>query len=125
MTVPRLLAPFGLAILVVTPSAAGAQSGTYVLRSGADTVAIERFIRTPGRLVTESSIPSASIRQKTVIDLTPDLAATKLVVQVWQLTDSAGQLPRRTATLQFTGDSVIATSNAGGTDKLNRFKSVA
>jgi hypothetical protein len=125
MTMHRSLAPFGLAILLAMPSRAGAQSGTYVLRAGTDTVAVEKFNRTPGRLETETSIPSASIRQKTVIDLTPDLAAVKLVVQVWQLTDSAGQPPRRTATLQFTGDSVIATSNAGGADKVNRFKSAA
>jgi hypothetical protein len=98
-----------------------AQQGTYVLRSGKDTVAVERFTRSAGRLEGESFVPMAGAHQKFVAELTPDLGVTRITNQYWMMSDSAGRPPRQTATISFVGDSAIAVIASGGKDATQRF----
>src|SRR5262249_51203900 len=74
-----------LVLLLAAPLVA--QQGTYVLRSGKDTVAIERFTRSPGRLESESFIPVASAHQKFVAELTPDFGVTRITNDFWMMSD--------------------------------------
>ncbi len=83
------------------------RNGTFILRSGTDTVVLERF-RWEGRtLHSENVIRMAQARVGFDLTLSGQLGFERLVNQYWSLADSAGAAPRQEARFTFPGDSVI------------------
>ena len=93
---------------------AQAQSGIFVLSSGKDTVSVERFRRSAGRLESEMLVRIGSVRLAYDAALTAEGLVTTLTNQFWQATDSAKAPPRQTATIRLSGDSAFADITAGG-----------
>lgn len=95
-------------------ASAQAQSGSFVLSAGKDTVSVERFRRTPSSLEAEMLIRAAGARLKYQAAITAEGLVTSLTNRFWQATDSASAPARQLATIRLTGDSVIADMTGGG-----------
>lgn len=94
-------------------SAAAQGGGGFVLRSGKDTISVERFQREGGRLTGEIVIRMAQSR--VAFEMRGDQAnVVQIVTRFWNLADSVGAPPRQTATISFPGDSAIAELVAPG-----------
>lgn len=88
---------------------AGAQTraATFVLRSGTDTISLERF-RWEGRtLHSESVIRMAQARITFEMVVTERYTVDRLTNSYWSLMDSTGAVPRQEARFTFPGDSTI------------------
>jgi hypothetical protein len=107
------LAPAAAALLTAAAPPARAQaadSGAFVTRIGNDTLAVERFVRTPerlqGRLVVRS--PRTAYRDY-VATLRPDGTVSRMEVSF----GPAGGPPAQTAVIDFARDSAVATLHRG------------
>jgi alpha-beta hydrolase superfamily lysophospholipase len=99
-----------ITLIVALAGSVGAQgrNGTFVLRSGSDTVVLERF-RWEGRtLHSENVIRMAQARIAFDLTLNAERGPERLLNQYRSLADSAGAKPRQEARFTFPGDSVIA-----------------
>jgi alpha-beta hydrolase superfamily lysophospholipase len=112
---------FCLLAALALPVAVGAQQqpGTesFITRRGADTVAVERFTRTPARLESELAIKGAPVQR-----FTAELAPNALVPRLEYSAQPAGaSAPLVRATFVFRGDSVLASVSAPGAPPEQRF----
>jgi dienelactone hydrolase len=90
------------------------QDATFVLRTGSDTVSIERFSRGPDRLTAELLLKTASIRLKFSAEVKADGTVPRFTNAVWLGADSAQAPARQSAVFDFVGDSVIITITGAG-----------
>ena len=95
-------------------ASAQAQSGSFVLSSGNDTISVERFRRTATRLEGEMLVRIGAARLKYDAVIGPDGMVTSLTNRFWQATDSAGAPARQEATIRLTSDSAIVDILSGG-----------
>jgi len=106
-----------LACLAMVPSPARAQGDMLVVLRGPDTIAVEQFRRTPGRLDIELVDRSSKARFSMALTLTPTAHVTRLENQYRRADAAPDTRPLQAAVLLFAGDSVIAeiTSQDGAT----------
>ncbi len=97
-----------------------AQEATYVVRRGADTVAVETVRRTPGRFEATLLDPGQRIRWSFAGTVSADERVLRFENAFALATDSVGAEPRQRAELTFTGDSVIAIINPGPEARVQR-----
>ncbi len=109
----------GLLILLLAPAAA-AQEATYVVRRGADTVAVETVRRTPGRLEATLLDPGQRVRWRYAATLGPGETVVRFENAFSLATDTIGAEPRQRAELAFEGDSVIVLINPGPEARVQR-----
>lgn len=122
----RLVLPALLAAALLTPGAlraqAGADSATFVVTLGSDTLAVERFRRTPTRITGELLMrrPVAKLARYE-LTTSRDGAAERLRVEEWSgLIDTTGAGTRVEA--EFGRDSVTVTMPGSGDDTRQRFR---
>ncbi|MEP7383730.1 MAG: alpha/beta hydrolase [Gemmatimonadota bacterium] len=124
-SVVRLAGALLVAWLVVAPRAAaqgGSQGDLLVLLSGGgDTISVERFTRTPGRLEGELLIASANARFSYAIDVDAQGGATRLVNEYRQATAPLSSEPLQHADVHFVRDSAIVELSGGGKSTTQRF----
>ncbi len=99
--------------VAVTAQAAQADSAGYVTRLGIDTLAIERFVRTPERVEAEVllRIPT-TIRTTYVLELSPNGDMRRMESATYD-PRSGGAEPVRRSIIERAGDSLRITSGAG------------
>lgn len=123
----RVAVVLASSLLLTAASArdASAQGGDrrdlLLLLSAADTVAVERFSRTPTRLETEMLIRAANARFTVGVDLASDGAALALQNTYRQAAADPASPPLQSAAARFTGDSVIIDVSGGGRTVTQRF----
>ena len=100
-------------------TAAAPDRGAFVVRLGADTVAVERFTRTADRLEGDqaSRAPTTTLRHY-VATLGPDGAVTELVYDARRLN---GSIPPTHATMRFGADTTTVAISAGARDTTLRY----
>jgi dienelactone hydrolase len=120
-TLQKRLEAAGLSALLAAPAAAQDRGG-FLLRAGSDTVGVEQLARGPGelsgRLLLRKRVPvtfQATLRADATIE--------RLTIAVLQPDAPAEALPRQVGTMEFRGDSVIATTRTGDSTKVERFAS--
>jgi hypothetical protein len=82
---------------------------TFLLMSGADTIAVEAVRRTAGRLEGELVFRSANQRWHYVATISANERVTTLENEFRLATDAASAVPKQSARLAFEGDSVFVT----------------
>lgn len=115
-----------LLVATLLPAAGKAQQAQggdmLVLLSGTgDTIAVERFTRTPRRLEGELLIPSGNARFTYAIDVDAAGGATRLVNDYRQASAARTSEPLQHADVRFTGDSAIVELSGGGRTLTQRF----
>jgi len=112
-----------LLVMVALPAAALAQAapehGGFIVRMGSDTLAVERFTRSPAQLEGEvvSLVPMARAVRYTA-SLNPDATVSRFEITGEPAAPSPGGL-RTAAELRFVGDSVHTVATRG--DSTQRF----
>lgn len=86
---------------------------TFLLLSGKDTVSIETLTRAPGHLEGELIIPRAGGRWAYGADLASDGLVTSIETAYNVTSDTVGAPPRQRGLVQFDGDSIRVTVQAG------------
>ena len=99
-----------LFMLLAIPAAAAAQSESFVVRMGRDTIAIETFVLTPSRL--EGELRGAALPTRVRYSL--QLAGGKPVSLQSELIPPGADTANRKASMQFVRDSVIIQLSNGG-----------
>jgi len=105
------------AIAGASPALAPADP-VFVLRRGNDTIAVERFTRTAGRISGELLIKQGGLRFRYVADLDSEGRAVKVENKVWMATDSTGAAPRQSAVLTFEDAVAVVAIEGGGTQRI-------
>ena len=114
-----LSAPLALAAALAAGCASQeADSGTFIVRLGTDTVAVENYVRTPERFeataVTRS--PRAMVRE-TVLTFAPDGAVSRYETTLHDAGAPADAPPQQTTVIAFGPDSaVVETMQDGETE---------
>ena len=101
----------------------GPTSRILILRTGKDTIAIERYTRTATKIEGELLFKLAGQRWNYSASVTADQVVTRLENQYRPATDAADQPPRQTATLEFRDDSVIVVVGSGASQVVQRLAS--
>jgi dienelactone hydrolase len=101
---------FGLVLLLWSPLPAQAQSESFVVRLGRDTIAVETFVRTAARMEGELRGDAMPIRARYVVDLRDGGVTTMRLELIAPPADTAGTR----VTLTFARDSVVEQTVAGG-----------
>ncbi|MEO8450262.1 MAG: alpha/beta fold hydrolase [Gemmatimonadota bacterium] len=112
-------------LCALLPVSARAQQGTFILRSGNDTISVERFTRTPTSLQTELLLRTASVRMGLTMDIGADGMVPKLESRVWGASDPATAPPKQLATITFRGDSVIVEISGSPQPAIQRLGTTA
>lgn len=117
----RRILPFLAAVIVCASAPADAQqradSAGFVIRLGNDTTAIERYVRTPERLVAEAVQRSPStVVHRLEVELTPQRSARR---SVYTITGPEGGTPLLTRTTTYEGDSATVQQQ-GATSRTMR-----
>jgi alpha-beta hydrolase superfamily lysophospholipase len=98
-----------------TPAAAPtSDAGSFILRHGADTVAVENFERSANQL-RGVLVTRGAVRYEYTATLTPDQLVSRLDLSAFA---PAGHEPIAHMVLSFTGDSVIADMGAGNVKRI-------
>ncbi|HEY0970372.1 MAG TPA: alpha/beta fold hydrolase [Gemmatimonadales bacterium] len=84
-------------------------SSGFVVLMGADTIAVERFTRTPSRLSGELTSPTQGIVQSWTFELSPTGDVTSATSEVRRAGDASTAAPLQVASIAFDGDSDSAT----------------
>ncbi|HEX8244267.1 MAG TPA: hypothetical protein VF541_12240, partial [Longimicrobium sp.] len=115
MMMARWMCPVLAAAVMVPAMARGqaAERGAFVLRVGGDTIAVERFARTPSGVDGELGV-KGSARVVYTAQTAPDAGVTAIDVRVWPLTAPDTAPPMQRVTLVFAGDSAVATVAGSG-----------
>lgn len=97
----------------VLPAAARAQvpaaeRGAFVLRVGGDTIAVERFARTPTSVEAELGVKDRA-RIVYTLQTAPDAGVTGLELRVWPITAADTAPPLQHVTIAWAGDSAVST----------------
>jgi dipeptidyl aminopeptidase/acylaminoacyl peptidase len=114
-----------LLLLLSLAPAAAAQEATYVVRRGADTVAVETVRRSAGRLEATLLDPGQRIRWRYAATLGPGETVARFENAFSLASDTVGAEPRQRAEFAFEGDSVIAIINPGPEARVQRLGSRA
>ena len=98
---------------------AGSDRGAFVVRLGADTIAVERYTRTANRIEGEEAMrtPATALRHYVAL-LGPDGAITSLDYDARRLN---GTVPPTRAEMRFGADSATVHLTAGGRDTTLRY----
>lgn len=111
--------------LIASAAPARAQEATYIVRQGADTVAIETVRRTPGALEATLLDRYQRVRWRFAAAIAQDETVIRFENAYFQAADTAAAEPRQRAAFNFEGDSVIATIEQGGQSRVQRIGSRA
>ncbi|MBL8986150.1 MAG: alpha/beta fold hydrolase [Gemmatimonadetes bacterium] len=106
--------------VVLAAQPVAAQEAMFVLRSGSDTVSLEKFTRSPGKLTSEVLLKGAGARVTFAADISADGTVPQLTTSFWMATDAPGTPARQVARLAFRGDSVIVEIEGGGQTRTER-----
>lgn len=101
-----------------------AERGAFVMVQRGDTVAIERFVRTPDSIAVDLVIKMQG-RFVYVAKTAKDFTIAQMVVQYFQPNLTADALPAQTALLTLKGDSVIVEIGSGAQKQTQRLKTSA
>lgn len=112
------LGALGMLVLAAGGAFAADGSGMYLLRRGADTLAFERFTRTPGRLEAELLFRTVGGRWNYSITLARDAAPIRMEYEFRRAADPITSPPAQSATLDFVGDSVFASVSGGAIQRI-------
>jgi uncharacterized protein len=93
---------------------AHAQTAQFVLRSGADTLSIERFTRSRDRLEGTLLLKPTGSRVAYKLVLAPDATVSLATMDMGRASDAQGAAPEHHAELSFQGDSVVVSTTPGG-----------
>ena len=112
-------APAAAAATGVVADGVARDSGAFVVRLGADTIAVERYTRTGDRIEGDAAMrtPATALRHY-VATLAPDGSITALDYDARRLNGSA---PPTRAAMRFTADSAIVQLTTGGRDTTRRY----
>src|SRR6266487_6377260 len=106
---------------VLSPAALAAQSGAFVVRLGNDTVAIEQYTLTAERLQGEQVIRTPRTQHRIyTATLGPAGAVQRFELATHNLSDP--KPTEQKATIEFRGDSAIATTEGGDSTVTRRIK---
>ena len=105
------------------PDPGPADSGAFVVLHGADTMAVERYARTPVELTGEMLTKAmGGQRQRYRVIMVEDMTTPLVEMSVWRQTDPQGVTPRQRARLIFRDDSVaVDDANSKGMNTLVYF----
>ncbi|MBI1799667.1 MAG: alpha/beta fold hydrolase [Candidatus Eisenbacteria bacterium] len=106
------------ASVAVAHAATAGESGTFVVLSGSDTVAVEIFHRDAASIEGQLAFRLAGVRYRYAMKLRPDASSSNLEESVWRAADSANAAPVVHATVTFRGDSAIADVIPGGLQRI-------
>jgi dienelactone hydrolase len=109
-----------LSVLPLATLAQGSETAGFLVLVGTDTVAVERFTRTPRRLEAELTDRIQFYRQTYALDLSPDASVTHFVLSVRPAAASAESTPAQHVAIEFRGDSAIAQVGSGANAKTQR-----
>jgi hypothetical protein len=115
-----LMAAIAVALLAVGGDAAAQQrdSAAFLVRIGTDTVAVERYVRTPGRIVIEGLQRSpVTMLHRLSMDLGP---RGRVTGGEWTATRPGASDPATRRTVRMLGDSAIITTVQGTTSREQR-----
>lgn len=111
-----------LLALVASPLAAApeppAETDGFVVRLGRDTIAVERFTRTPRRLESDLVFRALGTHWTFTLDLADDGRAVRLENEFRQAADPPGKPPQQSATMTYRGDTAVVDVRPGGVQML-------
>ncbi|HXL10146.1 MAG TPA: DUF2911 domain-containing protein [Gemmatimonadales bacterium] len=109
----RGIAPVAVLAALLVPAALAAQSGAFIVRLGRDTLALERYSRTAGRLEGEQVARAPrTVHRIYTVTFGPGGAAQRFELVEHNVSGAPG--PRETkATVEFAGDTAISTLPEG------------
>lgn len=110
------------AVLPATPVAAqaGADSASFIIRIGSDTLAVERYVRTADRLVAEAVQRSPStMLHRLEMSLSPAGGVTRTE---WTIRQPGAAEPTLHRVITFQGDSAVVETTQGGTTRAQRVR---
>ena len=117
----HLIAGLLLTSLAAYPAPASAQSDMLMVMRGQDTIAVEQFHRSPGRLDVELVDRNSKARYSMALTLTPTGQVPKMENQFRRADAATDTRPVQSAVLVFAGDSVIAEiTNPDGSARTQR-----
>ena len=102
---------------------AAADRGAFIIIQRGDTVAIERFARTPDSVNVDLTVKMQA-RFVYVAKTARDFTIPQIALQVYLLNAPADAPPAQSAILTMKGDSVIAEITAGGQSQTQRIKTI-
>lgn len=111
---PLHLAFLALLTLGASASAQQRDSAAFIVRLGDDTVSVERYVRTPGRIVVEGVQRSPSTMRHR---LTMDLDGQRVTGGEWTVMGPASAAPSLRRAVTMRGDSAIMTITQGATSR--------
>lgn len=101
--------------------AAGAERGALIMRIGPDTLFVERFELTPGRLYVESVVPVPTVAFRTIdARLTADGTLASIVVAMFDPANPRARTARDSAAVAFSPDSTIYSFGVGAAKRFLR-----
>lgn len=98
--------------------------GAFIIAQRGDTVAIERFARTPDSINVDLTVKMQA-RFVYVAKTAKDFTIPQIALQVYLLNAAADAPPAQSAVLTMKGDSVIAEISAAGQSQTQRIKTTA
>ena len=112
-----MLRALAVLFLLLAPTNAWAEgSGAFVMTSGPDTIAIERFERGDAQLSGAVLFRLPNLRMDYSLELRSDATSSTVLLDLRRGTDVLGHEPRETRTVLFREDSVFATLGRGKHD---------
>lgn len=124
--IPALRVIAGLLVLgCVSPSVAYGQEAGFLVQIGSDTIAVERFASSPGRLTGELADRTSGMRFTYEATFGVDLHTASFVASIRRLVDDPTAEPFVHSVLEMVGDSVFATVENEGTPQDQRFATTA
>lgn len=121
---------FALFAALLHPAACGstprgpvgvADRGALIMRLGPDTLFVERFELTPGRLYVESVVRVPAVLFRTIdARLNPDGTLSSIAVAIFDPANPRGSVARDSATVAFPADSTIYSFGVGAAKQLLR-----
>ena len=111
-------APLAVLALALAAPAAGAQTCQFLMLLGRDTVAVERYTRTPLRLEGVVLSPMMGARVEYALSLVADGSVPDLTIASRRPADPVDSLPRQRVTIAFRGDSAFIDGSPGGATRM-------
>jgi uncharacterized protein len=114
----RTLRMLVMSIALLSAAGTRAQASQFVLRSGVDTVSVERFTRTHDRLQGTLLFKSMGTRVTYRLLLGPDATVRFATIERGRAGDSVSAAPERRDIFAFQSDSVTSSLTPGGLQRL-------
>ncbi|MBI4540185.1 MAG: DUF2911 domain-containing protein [Gemmatimonadetes bacterium] len=119
----RFVLPLAISLAAASGLAAQAapDSGVFVVRLGADTTAVERYVRTAERLhaVAVTRSPRTMVRELT-LTFGPDGRVRRYEIAVRDPAAAPGAPPTQTSVMTFEGDSITVVTTERGSTRTRR-----